>query len=588
MTAAIVCSELTFAWPDGAPVLSALTAAFGPGRTGLIGVNGSGKSTLLRLIAGELRPGSGTVRTDGGVGYLPQTISLGTHRSVSDLLGITVTRNALHAIEAGDTRDETFTAVGDDWDVEERARAWLDRLGLASLGLDDRVERLSGGETILAALAALFLRRPDILLLDEPTNNLDLDARGRLCEAVASWSGVMVIVSHDRELLGLVDQIADLSAGGIRMYGGNLAAYEELLAAEQAAAERAVSAAAADVRRERRDLVDAQVKQARRDRMGRKLAASGSMPKIVAGARKRAAQETAGRSRELHAERLQAARDRLDEAEQAVRDDAEIRVELPGTAVPAGRTVLTLTGLAGPHWHPAALARASPASPAAASASPATSPAAASPASASPATSPAVTPAPPVASAPAPALILAELIVRGPERIALTGPNGAGKTTLLRAIAGLAPPPGVGVRLGAVVGYLPQRLDILDDSLTVVDNVRAAAPAASVNEVRASLARFLFRGERADRAAGTLSGGERFRAVLAALLLAQPAPQLLLLDEPTNNLDMASVRQLSQALAGYRGAILVASHDLPFLRSAGITRWLRLDRDAGLTASEPL
>ena len=184
--------------------------------------------------------------------------------------------------------------------------------------------------------------------------------------------------------------------------------------------------------------------------------------------------------------------------------------------------------------------------------------------------------------------MLAELIIRGPERIALIGPNGAGKTTLLRAIAGLAARPGVDVRLGAVVGYLPQRLDILDDSLTVVDNVQATAPAASVNEVRASLARFLFRGERADRRACTLSGGERFRAVLAALLLAQPAPQLLLLDEPTNNLDMASVRQLSQALEGYRGAILVASHDVPFLRSAGITQWLRLDRDASLTAIDPL
>jgi ATPase subunit of ABC transporter with duplicated ATPase domains len=544
--AAIVCSDLSFSWPDGAPVLSGLTVSFGPGRTGLIGVNGSGKSTLLRLIAGELPPRSGTVRPGGEVGYLPQAITLGTHRTVSDLLGITAARNALHAIEAGQVEEEVFAAVGDDWDVEERARAWLDRLGLTSLGLDDRVERLSGGETILTALAALFLRRPDILLLDEPTNNLDLDARRRLYDAVASWTGVMVIVSHDRELLGLVDQIADLSAGRVRMYGGNLAGYEEMLAAEQAAAERAVSAAAADVRREHRDLVDAQVKQARRDRMGRKLFESGSIPKIAASARKRSAQETAGRSRELHAERLQTARDRLSDAEQAIRDDAEIRVDLPATAVPAGRTVLTVTGLAGAHWHPAALV--APPSPA----------------------------------------TLAELIVRGPERIALTGPNGAGKTTVLRAVAGLAPLPGVGVRLGAVVGYLPQRLDILDDSLSVVDNVRAAAPAASVNEVRASLARFLFRGDRADRVAGTLSGGERFRAVLAALLLAQPAPQLLLLDEPTNNLDMASVRQLSQALEGYRGAILVASHDVPFLRSAGITRWLRLDRQEGLTAIEPL
>jgi ATPase subunit of ABC transporter with duplicated ATPase domains len=515
MTAAIVCSDLRFAWPDGAPVLSGVTVSFGPGRTGLIGVNGSGKSTLLRLIAGELRPSEGSIRAEGEVGYLPQAITLGTRRSVSDLLGITAARDALHAIEAGETGEEAFAAVGDDWDVEERARAWLDRLGLTGLGLDDRVERLSGGETILAALAALFLRRPDVLLLDEPTNNLDLDARGRLYDAVASWAGVMVIVSHDRELLGLVDQIADLSAGSVRMYGGNLAAYEGLLAAEQAAAERAAATAAADVRRQHRDLDQAQTKQARRDRQGRKLAASGSLSRAAASDRKRSAQESAGRSRDLHAERLQAARGRLDEAEHAVRDDAEIRVDLPATAVPAGRTVLTLTGT------------------------------------------------------------LAELIVRGPERIALTGPNGGGKTTLLRAIAGLAPLPGVGVRLGAVVGYLPQRLDVLDDSLTVVD------------EVRASLARFLFRGERADRVAGTLSGGERFRAVLAALLLAQPAPQLLLLDEPTNNLDLASVRQLSQALDGYRGAIVVASHDLPFLRSAGITRWLRLDREAGLTAIEP-
>ena len=296
------------------------------------------------------------------------------------------------------------------------------------------------------------------------------------------------------------------------MYGGNLVAYEELLAAEQAAAERAVTAASADVRREQRNLVDAQVKQATRDRQGRKLAASGSIPKMVADARKKHAQESAGRSRELHAERLQAARNRLEEAEQAVRDDAEIQVNLPpGTAVPAGRTVLTVTGLASPNWHPA-----SPG---------------------------------PVADPTQPG-VLAELIVRGPERIALIGPNGAGKTTLLRAIAGLAGRPGIDVRLGAVVGYLPQRLDILDDSLSVVDNVRAAAPAASVNKVRASLARFLFRGERADRRAGTLSGGERFRAVLAALLLAQPAPQLLLLDEPTNNLDMASV---PAAVCGARG-----------------------------------
>ena len=91
------------------PVLSGLPLVR-PGRTGLIGVNGSGKSTLLKLIAGELRPGDGIVRARGEVGYLPQAITLGTRRTVSDLLGITGARAALHAIEAGDTGEEAFAA----------------------------------------------------------------------------------------------------------------------------------------------------------------------------------------------------------------------------------------------------------------------------------------------------------------------------------------------------------------------------------------------------------------------------------------------------------------------------------------------
>src|SRR5581483_3571464 len=175
------------------------------------------------------------------------------------------------------------------------------------------------------------------------------------------------------------------------------------------------------------------------------------------------------------------------------------------------------------------------------------------------------------------------------ERIALLGANGAGKTTLLQAITGELPPPEGTVQAAVPLRYLPQRLDLLDDAATVAANVAAFAPGASVNTIRAQLARFLFRGERADQQVRTLSGGERFRATLAALLLAEPPPQLLLLDEPTNNLDLASSRQLAQALSGYRGALIVASHDLPFLQAAGIGRWLRLDgqlTEAGAPASD--
>ncbi|MFI6208216.1 ABC-F family ATP-binding cassette domain-containing protein [Streptomyces sp. NPDC051041] len=525
MAQSVTVTSLSFSWPDGTPVFDGLDVSFGPGRTGLVGVNGSGKSTLLKLIAGELAPADGAVRIAGEAGYLPQNVTLDTAVRVDEALGIAARRAALHAIEAGDAAEEHFETVGDDWDVEERALATLGELGLGHLGLDRTVGEVSGGESVLLRLAALLLARPDVLLLDEPTNNLDLYARRRLYAAVESWPGLMIVVSHDRELLERVDRIADLHAGSITWYGGNYSAYEQALAAEQEAAERMVRVAEADLRKQKRELTDARVKLARRKRYGQKMWDSKREPKIVMGARKRAAQESAGKHRILHEEKLAEARERLDEAVEAVRDDDEIRVDLPYTAVPPGRTVLTLRDL-----EPAYGTR-----------------------------------------------VAGGLDLHGPERVALIGRNGTGKTTLLRTIAGELEPVSGEVVAHVPLRFLPQRLDVLDDRLTVAENVARFAPDATGNRIRARLARFLFRGARADRAAGTLSGGERFRATLAALMLAEPAPQLLMLDEPTNNLDMASVRQLVTALESYEGALIVASHDLPFLESIGITRWLLLD-----------
>ncbi|MGY5119708.1 ABC-F family ATP-binding cassette domain-containing protein [Streptomyces sp. 900105755] len=534
MSASLTITSLSFAWPDGSPVFDGLDISFGPGRTGLVGVNGSGKSTLLKLVAGELTPAEGSVKVTGEVGHLPQNVTLDTALRVEEVLGIATRRAALHAIEAGDASERHFEALGDDWDVEERALVTLGELGLDHIGLDRTVGEVSGGESVLLRLAALLLRRPDVLLLDEPTNNLDLYARKRLYAAVASWPGVLIVVSHDRELLDLVDQIADLRGGEVTWYGGNFSAYEEALAVEQEAAERMVRVAEADVRKQKRELSDAQVKLARRKRYGQKMYEQKREPKIVMGARKRAAQESAGKHRIMHEERLSEAKERLDEAVEAVRDDDEIRVELPYTAVPPGRNVLTLENLELAHG----------------------------------------------------SRVKGILDLRGPERIALIGRNGAGKTTLLRTIAGeLAPVVGE-AHAHVPMRFLPQRLDVLDDGLTVAENVARFAPDAGNNRIRARLARFLFRGARADQQAGTLSGGERFRAALAALLLAEPAPQLLMLDEPTNNLDMASVRQLTTALESYAGALIVASHDLPFLESIGITRWL-LMADGELTGTTP-
>ncbi|MCP9989800.1 ATP-binding cassette domain-containing protein [Streptomyces albogriseolus] len=524
MSASLTCHSLSFTWPDGTVVFEDLDAAFGPGRTGLVGLNGSGKSTLLKLIAGELTPTEGSVKVSGEVGRLPQTVTLDTALRVDEALGIAAKRAALHAIEAGDVAEEHFETVGDDWDVEERALATLGELGLGHIGLDRTVGEVSGGESVMLRLAALLLSRPDVLLLDEPTNNLDLYARRRLYAAVENWQGVLVVVSHDRELLDLVDQIADLRAGGITWYGGNYTAYEEALAVEQEAAERMVRVAEADLRKQKRELADAQVKLARRKRYGQKMWDNKREPKVVMGERKRQAQVAAGKHRIMHEEKLAEAKERLDDAVDAVRDDDEIRVDLPFTAVPPGRQVLTVTDL-----EPAYGAR------------------------------------------------VKGLDLRGPERVALIGRNGAGKTTLLRTIAGELPPVSGEATAHVPLRFLPQRLDVLDPELTVAENVARFAPGATNNRIRARLARFLFRGARADQRAATLSGGERFRATLAALMLAEPAPQLLMLDEPTNNLDMASVRQLTTALESFEGALVVASHDLPFLQSIGITRWLMME-----------
>ncbi|MEV4533439.1 ABC-F family ATP-binding cassette domain-containing protein [Asanoa sp. NPDC049518] len=531
MSPAILISDLTFSWPDGEPVFDGLDLVLGAGRTALIGTNGSGKSTLLRLVTGALTPAQGTVRVDGTLGYLPQDLTLDAGRPVDDVLGIATTRRALAAVERGDADPAHYTTIGDDWDVDDRARETLDRFGLGHIGLDRAVGALSGGEAVLLGLAGQLLRRPRVLVLDEPTNNLDRAARERLYATVAAWSGVLLLVSHDREFLELADQVAELHNGGIRLFGGTFSEYEHALAVEQEAAQRAVRAAESDVRRQKRELADAHVTLARRVRFGQKKWDNKREPKAIMNQRKREAQVSAGKYRGLHEDRLAGALERLTSAEGAVRDDAAIRVDLPATAVPLARRVASVRD--------AVLRNGAK----------------------------------------------IDLDVYGPERIALLGVNGSGKTTLLSALAGRVPAERGEVDVAVPVRLLPQRLDVLDDDLSIVANVHRLAPTAGDNAIRARLARFLFRGARAERPVGSLSGGERFRATLAALMLADPAPQFLLLDEPTNNLDLTSTRQLGEALAAYQGALVVASHDLGFLRTLGITRWLRLD--GALSESDP-
>lgn len=527
----IVCSHLSFSWPDDVELFADLSFSVGAGRTGLVAPNGAGKSTLLKLIAGEYRPTAGSVVADGAIGYLPQSLPFTADLTVAAVLGIAPVLDALAALADGDASDEVFTTIGEDWGIEERSRAQLDRLGLDGLALDRRLGTLSGGEVVSLGLAAQLLKRPSVLLLDEPTNNLDSDARHRLYDALDSYTGCLLVVSHDRVLLDRMDQIAELYRGEIVFYGGNFTAYQDTVDAAQAVAEGNIRNAEQQLKREKRQMQEARERAARRSSNAARNVKDAGLPKIVAGKLKRDAQESAARADDVHAKRVDDARTRLDEAERALRDDRVIALDLPDTVVPAGRTVFTGEGLQ--------ISRGG-------------------------------------------RKLFADngigLSIRGPERIALTGPNGAGKSTLLRIIDGtLEPDAGTVQRADGRIASLSQRLDLLAEERTVAESLAAAAPSLSHTRRMHLLAQFLFRGDRIHLPVAALSGGERLRATLACVLYAEPAPQLLLLDEPTNNLDLVSVGQLESALNAYQGAFVVVSHDERFLEAIGIDRWLRLD-----------
>lgn len=525
----LLLSDLSFSWPDGEPAVSGLDLAFPSGRVGLVGLNGTGKSTLLRLIAGELVPNSGSVNVSGEVGYLHQDITMDPSVRVDDILGIRNLRNSLHRIEFGDGNESDFAAVEGRWDIEEHAVSTLHRLGLERVvpdtaALDRNVGTLSGGETVLLGLTAALLANPQVLLLDEPTNNLDRTARARVHSAVQQFPGTVVVVSHDRELLNAMDYTVELRRGNLRIFGGNYARYQEVVTAEQENALAAVRDAKSDLAKQNRELIDARIKLDRRKRYGQKMLDEKRLPPILAQTRKRRAEVSAGKLSVNHIGKVDDAKSTLADAEKALRDDREIRLDLPATEIHPGQQVAVLDKT---------VLRSGQ---------------------------------------------VVSLQISGPERIALLGRNGIGKTTLLDTVidSGLRVPHRA----------LPQRLDVFDETLSVAGNVALAAPHASSQEIRAQLARFLFRGKDSDVLASALSGGERLRAALATILLAQPAPKFLLLDEPTNNLDLPSLAHLTQALQDFRGALLVVSHDLPFLRDIGITRWISLD-EKGIQEIEP-
>jgi ATPase subunit of ABC transporter with duplicated ATPase domains len=522
MPAFITLDSVRADTPDGRVLFDNLTLSIGAERIGLVGRNGVGKSTLLSLIAGTRAPGSGAISRAGVVGVLPQLHAPPPGARLADLLGVGLGWDRLCRIEAEEADEEDLAEA--DWTLPGRVAAALAEVGLSRWDASCPAATLSGGQMTRAILAGLLIAAPDVLLLDEPTNNLDTGARGLLADVLRRWKGGAVVVSHDRALLRGMDRIVELTSLGAVSYGGGYDLYAERKAQAVAAAEHDLETAERQVRHAAREAQVARERKAKRDAAGRKFAAKGSEPKILLGAQAERAENTGAREGRLADRAAQEAAQAREVADARVERLRRLAFDLPSCGLPAGRMVLDLDGVgfAYPDGPP----------------------------------------------------VLSDLSFRltGPERVALVGGNGTGKSTLIRlATGGLEPTAGTVTR-GVPAALLDQRAAVLDETQTILENFRRLNPAAGANEAHAALARFLFRNVAAHQTVATLSGGERLRAALACVLMSAEPPQLLILDEPTNHLDLDSVQAVESALAGYDGALLIASHDEDFLEAVGVER----------------
>lgn len=531
--AAISLSRISWVTPDGHGVLTGLDLNFGQERTGLVGRNGIGKTTVLKLITGELKSMTGSVRVTGTLGLLKQVVKPGKRETVADLFGVTGALALLRRAEAGMASVEELADA--DWTLTERITAALARVGLDA-GPDTRLAELSGGQRTRASLAAAVFAAPDFLLLDEPTNNLDRSGRDAVVALLAGWRAGAIVVSHDRELLNQMDSIIELTSLGATRYGGNWTHFRERKATELEAAQQDVAHAERQAAEVRRKAQLAAERKDRRDTAGSRKAAQGGMPRILLGARKSNAEASRGAGAKLADRQRAEAQAALASARSRIEILQDLSVALTPTGLPANRTILRLDGVTAGHDpdHP----------------------------------------------------IIRDFsfTMEGPERVAIVGPNGSGKTTLLMLIAGgIAPIRGT-MSVAVDFAMLDQRVGILDPAASILDNFKRINPGATDNACRAALARFLFRADAALQQVGTLSGGQMLRAGLACTLGGPRPPALLILDEPTNHLDIESVEAMEAGLRSYDGAVLLVSHDETFMTNIGIERRLSLGPRGGGSA----
>ena len=211
-----------------------LNLVFSKKKIGLIGKNGVGKSTLLKLIINELTPKAGSIQILGTIAYVPQILNQLTQISVASFLGCAEKINALHRITLGSVDEKDFEVLNEDWEIEDFLQQQLALFGLQAIEFNRPLTTLSGGELTRLMLTKAFSSNVDFILLDEPTNHLDMITIDALIESLRLFQGGIVLVSHDRHMIGsLESQLWTVRKGRLIRYENSFETYLEELAEYQ-------------------------------------------------------------------------------------------------------------------------------------------------------------------------------------------------------------------------------------------------------------------------------------------------------------------------------------------------------------------
>lgn len=492
----------------------------------LIGNNGVGKSTLLKIIAGELHPSEGLVTVDGAYYYVPQIVGQYNHLTIAQALQIADKLNALREILEGNAAEANFTMLNDDWTIEDRCNEALKYWKLENLDLFQKMDTLSGGQKTKVFLAGIIIHQPQLILLDEPSNHLDTTARAILYEFIQSTHATLIIVSHDRKLLNLVDSVYELGKRGLTIYGGNYNFYAAQKLVESKALNQDVKHKEKTLRKAKEAERETAERQQKLDARGKKKQEKAGLPTILMNTFKNKAEKSTSRLKSVHAEKAGAISQELSELRKEMPDIDKMKFGFDSSSLHKGKILFKAIDLNFGY--------------------------------------------------------LSRLLwkhnlnfqINSGERIVLKGFNGSGKTTLIKIILGkLEPQLGTLYRAGSKSVYIDQDYSVIDNRLGVYEQAQQFNTSALLeHEIKIRLNHFLFSKDHWDKPCSALSGGEKMRLILCCLTIDNQAPDLIILDEPTNNLDIQNIEILTAAINEYQGTLLVVSHDEYFLEQIHIER----------------